>query len=280
LIEGNQYVNSFNKIVRIKMKNKALILIGILLSIGGLMVYCGAATLPPKPIPVAIDFISNLFGKNIVLVTGVDFQTGKSVVLNPVTGEAVSSCDSPGTKVGCTTRIINSDSQFSPELNNAINSSQKLIFGVINKNGKNIPARFVVTVTALYEGSNCATYISAGHQWEFCTTLQTDCTWFSPLTRYGNKTETVRKNVRNACGGIPKSGIVATIPTPAWRKIWREKDCNTLKPVYRKTPPPTIAETPSTGAVTYTLAYKQYIWDSCKSVPPLTWSNRPTVAVP
>ncbi|SJM95573.1 hypothetical protein [Crenothrix polyspora] len=263
------------------MKNKTLILIGILLSIGGLLVYCGAATLPPKPVPAAIDFISNLFGKNIVLVTGVDFQTGKSVVLNPITGEAVTACDSQSTKAGCTTQLISSDPQISnpnPELTSAINSSQKIIFGVINKNGKNIPARFVVTVTALYEGSNCATYISAGSQWESCTTLEIDCNSLLPLVRYGNKTESIRKNVRNVCGGIPKTGIVATLPAPSWRKQWREKDCKTLRSVYRKAPPPTIAETPSTGAVTYTLAYKQYIWDSCKDIAlptPQTWGARP-----
>jgi hypothetical protein len=263
------------------MKNKRLKLTGILIVLGGLLVLCGAATLP-KPVESSINLIANLFGKNVVLATGINFLTGKSIVLNPITGEEVTSCNSksvtPSVNGGCTTQI-NVDTSLDPELATVISSSEKIINGVIRKNGKDIPARFITTVTAVYEGSECTTLIVGGNQYEHCITDEGGCAFVAPLSRYGNKSESVRKTVRKACGAIPPTGVVPTKILPAWKKTWRINDCNRLRLVYR-TAKPTIPATSADGAVTYTLAYKQYIWDSCKSVPPLTWGNRPTVAAP
>lgn len=120
--------------------------------------------------------------------------------------------------------------------------------------------------------SDCVTQISAGSQYESCTTLEKDCNFVLDLRRYGNKSEAVRKNVRKVCGQQPTPAGV--VPSPPWKKIWKDKDCNNLRPVWR-TAIPTIPATTSSGAVTYTPAYKQYIWDTCHLVPPLTWGNRP-----
>lgn len=246
------------------------------------------------------DMIPSFFGKNIVLATGVDFQTGKTIALDPITGTEVKPCKSPrlivntgkytqqtirqlrsSKKVGanapsnqedCNTQIVNPDQG----LTNAIMSSEKTIDGTVRKNmnGKDIdiPAKFIVTVTALYPGSDCVTQISAGSQYESCTTLEKDCNFVMDLRRYGKKSEAVRKNVRKVCGQQPTPAGV--VPSPPWKKIWKDKDCNNLRPVWR-TAIPTIPATTLSGAVTYTPAYKQYIWDTCHLVPPLTWGNRP-----
>jgi hypothetical protein len=212
-----------------------------------------------------------------VLATGINFLTGKSIVIDPITGEEVTSCTSTsgasGANGGCKTQI-NIDTSFNPELANIVSSSGRIINGVIRKNGKDIPARFVTTVTALYEGSECTTLIVGGNQYEHCITDEGGCTFVAPLTRYGNKSESVRKTVRKACGAISPTGIMPTTISPAWKKTWGINDCNRLRPVYR-TANPTIPATPADGAVTYTLAYKRYVWDSCHRVPPLTWGARP-----
>jgi hypothetical protein len=287
------------KKVRIKMKNNVLRQISFLVFVGVFLVAC--CTNPPPIIEESSeDMIPNLFGKNIVLATGIDFQSGKSIVLNPVTGDKVKPCNSLGVVVNsgkyiqqtlrqqrllgkaganapsdqedCNAQIVDPN----PELTNAIKSSENIINGTIRKRkgGKDIDvnARFVVTVTALYEGSDCIDVISAGSQYEHCTTLKDDCNFVLPLKRYGKKSESVRKNVRKACGQQPTPPGV--IPSPPWRKIWRDSDCNNLRPVYR-TSIPTIPGTTSSGPVTYSLTYKQHVWDTCHLVPPLTWGNRP-----
>lgn len=251
------------------------------------------------------DMIPEFFGKNVVLVTGIDFKTGKSIVLNPTTGEEVKPCpeheiiieatdqdsnrvskpkhapyktikNSSNEQPDCNVQFVNP----SQELLSAFESSQKIISGFVRKNGTDlpIPAKFITTVTALYEGSDCIDLITADGQYGLCTTLKDDCTFLLPLKRYGNESEAVRKNVRKACGNQPKSPAIGQIiptPTPLWKKNWRDADCNNLRAIYR-TATPTVTETTSEGPVTYTQLYRKYIWDTCHNVPPMTWGLRPT----
>jgi hypothetical protein len=235
---------------------------------------CTNPTTPPITEEASKDMIPSFFGKNVVLATGIDFQTGKPVVLNPMTGEQQKPCNS-GTvivnsdknprqalrqhatvKAGadvasnesdCNTQIVDPSS----ELLNALSSSDKIINGTIRKNGKDVPARFVVSVAALYEGSNCVTYISGGKEYDICSTLQGDCNLILPLSVYGVKNETIRRNVRNTCMQFVNP--------------WKRPDCRQLHPIYRT-------------ASNYTLAYKRFVYDTCRTLPqnpPLNWGVRP-----
>ncbi len=205
------------------MKAKLLSRIGFSVLVSVFLVACCTnPTTPPITEETPKDMIPSFFGKNIVLATGIDFQTGQSIVLNPMTGEQQKPCKSgsviinsdkysrpdlrqqaaikAGANVAnnegdCNTQIVDP----SPELANALGSSQRIIHGTIRKNGKDIPARFVVSVSALYEGSYCHTYIVGGEEWEICSTLQSQCDMILPLSMYGKKTEPVRRNVRNTC---------------------------------------------------------------------------------
>jgi hypothetical protein len=161
------------------------------------------------------------------------------------------------------------------------NISSRLLFKLYllgNKMKQSI--RFVILIMLLFASSSavslaadCIDVISAGSQYEHCTTLKDDCYFVLPLTRYGNKSETVRKNVRLACGGVQPT-VPTQLTPPGWKRDWRVTDCNNLKPLYR-TAVPTILATSTQSAVTYTLSYKRYVWDSCHLVPPLTWGSRP-----
>jgi hypothetical protein len=246
--------------MRNKMKIKLLKLISIVFLAGGFLIYSGLATsYYNKPIKSAIDFITGFFAKDVVMAIGIDFWTGKSIILNPIAETTITTCnpDSLGdlptnqaqvTQIGCNSQVINP----TPELANALQSSQGIINGTIRKNGQDIPARFVVAVTALYEGSLCQTYFSGGDQWELCTTLEDNCKQVLPLAVYGQKNETVRRNVRNSCMQFVNT--------------WKKPDCKQLHPVYRRD---------STG---YTRGYRQFVWDTCRAVPqtpPLAWGSRP-----
>lgn len=256
------------------MKNNKVKPIVFLVSVSVFLVACCAN--PPAMVEeTPKDMIPGFFGNNVVLVTGIDFKTGQSIVLNPMTGEQQKPCNSdtiiintdkynaqtlrqqglwrkgganiPNNAGDCNTQIVNPNR----ELTNAINSSQKVITGTIRKNGKDIPARFVVSVSALYEGSECHTYISAGKEWEICSTLQQQCDMILPLSMYGKKTEPVRRNVRNTCMQFVNP--------------WKRPDCRQLHPMYRTAP-------------NYTLAYKRFVYDTCRALPqnpPLNWGARP-----
>lgn len=115
--------------------------------------------------------------KRIALAHGVNFETGKVVVLNTETGEETPACiqnagghttdkSSSGDSAKCTVELLVNDNN--PELANALELSKKLIKGEIKKNGKTKPARFVISVTTLYEGSDCNVVYAGGDQYENC----------------------------------------------------------------------------------------------------------------
>lgn len=222
--------------------------------------------LAPKPVPTTTDVIATFFGNNVILGTGINFETKKPVVLNPLTGEEVAPCGSVDGRGNCMTTIKTDNS----ELAAAIKNSGKIIEGTINKDGKDIAASFIVSVTALYKGSNCITYISAGSQYENCTTLQKDCAFLLPLSQYGNETETKRKNVRKVCGAINPNNGNPESPAPSgvnlWKLNWRKADCSNLKLRYAPISP-TVPPAPANGsgepAVTYSSTYWKYIRASC-----------------
>jgi hypothetical protein len=124
--------------------------------------------------------IASFIGQNVILINGYNFETTKPVVINPLTSIEIGSCiirsnkkttnppqgqpDKDYGRVKCTSEIVNPP----PFLNEAIQNSKSIIEGFIRKDGKLIPARFVISVTALYQGSKCETYLSGGEQYEVC----------------------------------------------------------------------------------------------------------------
>ncbi|MEI8574092.1 hypothetical protein U737_13645 [Methylomonas sp. LW13] len=126
---------------------------------------------------VGCSAIKTFLEKRVALATGVNFETGKIVALNPESGKEVAACiqsagdrvtdkSSSGNATKCTVELLVSDNN--PELTNALELSKKLIQGEIKKNGKTKSARFVISVTTLYEGSDCNVVYSGGNQYENC----------------------------------------------------------------------------------------------------------------
>jgi len=125
--------------------------------------------------------IQGLVGK-AVLANGTEFFSKKLVVLDPKTGNEIPPCDPTGISNStyqsiegkkitgstnmkkdtqkCETEVIITDSDSA--LKTALESSRKPIPGQIKKNGKVIPADFVVTVKALYKDPNPKSSASKG----------------------------------------------------------------------------------------------------------------------
>jgi hypothetical protein len=115
--------------------------------------------------------LTSLKNQNVVIASGINFETGKAVVFSPFTEKEVKACDSSDAsdqngKQGCGIEIVEGDN--SATILNAIASSREVIAGKIKKNGKEIPARFFVTVIALHEGSMCGTVYHGGRQYYCC----------------------------------------------------------------------------------------------------------------
>lgn len=113
--------------------------------------------------------------QNAVTATGVNFFSKKLTVLNPDTGKEVLPCDnkeiskidSNKTNGKCITKFVDSD--INSDLASVLKLSQGPIEGQIEKDGKMVTAHYIVTVKALYEGSNCETVFSGGQQIELCS---------------------------------------------------------------------------------------------------------------
>lgn len=127
---------------------------------------------------VGCSAVKTFIEKRVALATGVNFETGKIVALDPVTSKEVPACipdagersndkSGSGKASKCTVELFVNDNN--PELSNALELSKKLIRGEIKKNGKTKPARFVISVTTLYEGSDCNVVYSGGNQYENCS---------------------------------------------------------------------------------------------------------------
>jgi len=121
--------------------------------------------------------VKTFLEKRVALASGVNFETGKIVALAPETGKEVAACiqssgdratdkSSSGNAKKCTVELLVNDNN--PELANALELSKKLIKGEIKKDGKTKSARFVISVTTLYEGSDCNVVYSGGDQYENC----------------------------------------------------------------------------------------------------------------
>lgn len=177
------------------------LIITILILIGVLIFYCNITSHDPSipaPIPLHIE-------NNVTTSSGIDFETGKPVLLSPLTGKEIKSCgginidtntEGYGIKMekkelmkhtkeakqenqGCKTQVVNP----TPELLNLINSTRSIINGTINKDNKDIRARFSIQITAQYEGSECETFYSDGVQYELCTSLEKKCSVFSTYNK-------------------------------------------------------------------------------------------------
>ncbi len=105
--------------------------------------------------------VPKLIEGNALSTTGVNFLNQDLIVLDSLTGEPVDSCgvigilengQIPSKGQGCDIEVINP----SEELKNALKITSTLD-GHILKNEQKIPAKFVVIVKALYEGSECET---------------------------------------------------------------------------------------------------------------------------
>jgi hypothetical protein len=141
--------------------------------------------------------IPQFIKRNVILSSGIAFNTAKSITLDPISGEQINPCGTTDdvfitqkilraigkhlhakpnsvdeVAESCTkTQIVDANAT----LVEAIKSSEKPILGTVRVNGKEKPARFVVTVTALHEGSHCTTTYSEGVQRTNCIDNEIKC---------------------------------------------------------------------------------------------------------
>ncbi|MDO9239429.1 MAG: hypothetical protein Q7U30_05385 [Methylicorpusculum sp.] len=147
--------------------------------------------------------IVNLLKQNSIATTGIAFDTAKQITLDTLTGGEIEPCGTTDDifvsnsgdkqpKEGvtskkndpkkCNTKIVNADNL----LKDAIKSSETPIKGIIRVNGEDKEARFVVTVTALYQGSHCATTYAAGTQRTSCINKEIQCAAIRKATKNPN----------------------------------------------------------------------------------------------
>ncbi len=151
------------------------------LSKTSLLLFVGTSLISCSPIQKLAE------ENNVVLLLGVDFETAKRVAIDAETGKEVLPCiqtggsnqdyqfneskkgyeatDTKNSRQECETELILEDN---PTLKTALELSKKPIQGTIRKNGKEIPAQYIVGVTAVYRSSHCNTDSSGGDQHERC----------------------------------------------------------------------------------------------------------------
>jgi hypothetical protein len=145
------------------------------------------------------DVIPHLMKHNVVMTNGFDFNTGKMVTIDPFTGKEVNPCgtmedihvsgnsadktpnntqNSPHTGghrdfTGCNTQIVDAN----PTLKDALKISAlpEPMEGTVRVDGIDKPAKFIITVTALYPGSHCSTTFSGGVQLTSCISREARC---------------------------------------------------------------------------------------------------------
>jgi exopolysaccharide biosynthesis protein len=163
------------------------------------------------PVPELFELVNN----NIVLSEGVDFKTGKPVVLNPLTGKTIEPCKQPSTytskqqdyqkqkddqkKNECKIQFSAKDAPAS--LSELLNNGRESYSGFLLKDGKKIPAKFSNSVSARYDGSWCLVLWSGGYQYEDCVTTKQICNWYVYYPAY------ITNNVWYTCTSqFPGSG--------------------------------------------------------------------------
>lgn len=135
------------------------------------------------PLPV-VDHIKH----DVPLSTGVNFETGKIVSLDPLTGKKIKPCGIIVEDVAslasakhkykntddddCDFEIVTSNN---PSLASALKSSKSIIKGTVRKGGKIIPAYFVLEVRGQWEGSNCSSSSAGGSTSANCISKQQKC---------------------------------------------------------------------------------------------------------
>jgi hypothetical protein len=125
---------------------------------------------------------TKLVDDDSVAAIGINFKTGKSIAIDPYSEMEIKPCK----KTYNLTKKKNSKENENCNINeakiiapqsvlNTIKESQTIFEGFVIKNGEKIPAKFTLSVSALYEGSMCHTYWSAGDQLENCVSVKRRC---------------------------------------------------------------------------------------------------------
>jgi len=181
------------------MKNKFIKQALISLSVCTLMA-CSEESVDDATVPSLVE-------QNVVLSSGINFDNGETVVFNPLTGEIIKPCKENAAnakkydKQGQQECKINESDIVAPApVLDAIKNSREIIKGYIKKDGKEIPARFSISVSVIYEGSMCITYWSGGNEYpENCTTVKQKCNYYVPSFRH----RFIDANVTKTCKNFP-----------------------------------------------------------------------------
>jgi hypothetical protein len=134
---------------------------------------------------------------NVGLISGLNFDSGEPALFNPLTEKETIPCqkataDYPIGKNNyrqqkC--KVNESDINAPAGVIDAIKNSREILRGTI----KQKPARFAVSVTALFEGSMCTTIWIVGNQTENCTSLAERCNNYVPNSPRIDRVEGLRK---------------------------------------------------------------------------------------
>jgi len=115
----------------------------------------------------AEKLLSNYIFNTSLLSSGMNFDTGKVVVLNNLTGEKVEACKE-GKSVkgsnGCGIKILNGDK----DLMAALRASETIFDGKVLIGGEAKNAKVSTQVTLSYNGSMCTTNVVGGVQFTNC----------------------------------------------------------------------------------------------------------------
>lgn len=171
------------------MKKKIILQIVITLFVSALLISCECDN---KVVPsLTKQSVPSLTNQTVILASGVNFKTNKFVVINSIDGKEVQSCANTIIKQNNDTTAQGSTQpnqsgmgkkQNDQPCDNQIVEPSEVLLNVLNikdpiegtifKNGKNIKARFFVSVEALYEGSICNTKYLSGAAYTRCVTQQ------------------------------------------------------------------------------------------------------------
>jgi len=108
----------------------------------------------------AEKLLSNYITNTALLSSGMNFDTGKVVVLDNVTGEKVEACKGSD----CRIEILNPDKNLIA----ALKASETVFEGKILKGKKETKAKISTQVTISYLGSMCTTNVVGGVQFSTC----------------------------------------------------------------------------------------------------------------